>query len=162
MTLTRLIATVSALPLLVLALAGACGGDDALSLEDYMARMDAIDKDVDTRIDDVFEEEAESARAFAISFLEAATYARDQYDAVSPPDEAKDAHEEIVLGIEQFRAALAAVAEDPEADAPAEDYESPFDDDLSAAEDRFNTAFCDIQKIADDNGIEADVGCDEE
>jgi plastocyanin len=160
----HLAAIVSAVLILSLGLVAACGGDDAPTLEEYLVKMDAVDKDVDARFEEVFgEEEPASAAVVADAFTGAVAFAVDQYKAVSPADGVRDAHERIVSGTREYQTALAAAVEGLDADSPADEFESIVfagNDELSAAEEKFNTAFCDIQKLADDNNIEADVGCE--
>jgi plastocyanin len=158
------VAIVAAIFVLSLALVAACGGDDAPTLKEYISEMDALDKEVDARFEEVFSEDApepESARAIADAFTVAVAFAVDEYKAVTPAEEAKEAHERVVSGTREYQTALAAAVEGLDADATPEDFEGIFNEDIAAAEGKFNAAFCDIQKLADDNNIEADVGCDE-
>jgi plastocyanin len=152
---TRLLLVFPLLFALMLALA-ACGGDDALSDEEYFRRMDEIDKDLDEQFETVCEGEDISARQCATDFAAAASNAEDLYNDVNPPDDAKDEHEELVDSIAEFRTNLENAADDFSEDDPVDVlFESEALDTT-----RVEAAFCAVQALADEKQIEADVGCD--
>jgi plastocyanin len=155
----RLLLALSLLIALMMALV-ACGGDDALSEEEYFQKMDEIDKDLDAQFDAVFSDQEATASELQDGFLSAVDSAREQYGAVNPPGDLQDEHDELLAAIDEFGNAMSAVEVD--SDAPAEEFETVFADEaLSAADERVTNAFCAIQDAADESGIEADVGCDE-
>jgi plastocyanin len=160
-----LLATLAAM----LALLVACGDDDddgggdELSEEDYFARMDEIDKDLDAQFDEVFSNEEATAGDLAEGYESAISSASDQYPDVNPPEEHQERHDTLVDEIDNYSEALDSATEDLDADAEASEFEAVFaNDDLAAAEEEVNAAFCAIQDAADEAGIEADVGCEEE
>ena len=158
MTIRRLLLTLPLLLALVAALA-ACGGDDALSDQEYFQKMDEIDKDLDTQFEEVFAAEDATASDLQDGFTAAVDSAREQYGDVQPPKDLEDEHEELLAAIDDFGEALGAV--EIAADAPAEEFEAVFGEDaVSEANQRVTDAFCAIQDVADEKQIEADVGCD--
>jgi hypothetical protein len=158
MRLTRLFLTFALVLALVVALAS-CGGDDALSDEEYFQKMDEIDKELDAQFDEVFAAEDATAGDLKDGFAVAVDSAGEQYGDVKPPKDLEDEHEELLAAIDDFGAALGAV--EIAADAAAEEFEAVFGEDaVSEANQRVTDAFCAIQDVADEKGIEADVGCD--
>jgi plastocyanin len=158
---TRLLLVFPLLFALILALSAACSSDDSLSDEEYFQKMDEIDKDLDAQFDDVFGGEDATAGDVRDGFATAVDSARQQYGDVKPPSDLEDEHDELLVAIDEFGGAL----DDAEinAEAPAEEFEAVFAEDaVSAANDRVTNAFCAIQAAADEKGIEADVGCDEQ
>jgi plastocyanin len=157
---TRLLLVFPLLFALILALSAACSSDDSLSDEEYFQKMDEIDKDLDAQFDEVFSGEDATAGDLRDGFATAVDSARTQYGDVKPPSDLEDEHDELLVAIDEFGVALDEA--EINADAPAEEFEAVFAEDaVSAANDRVTDAFCAIQAIADEKGIEADVGCDE-
>lgn len=158
MTRTRLLLAIPLLLGLMAALA-ACGGDDALSDEEYFRKMDEIDKTLDTRFEEeVFADETATAKDGATTFKSVVDDAEGLYDAVKPPKELEDEHQEIVAAFANFGEKLGPAAERAEDDAPI--FALFEDEELVPANERLTAAFCAIQDAADARGIEADVGCD--
>lgn len=144
---------------LILALVAACGGGgSALSEEEYFAKMDEIDKDLTKRFDEVFGDGEGSAKDGAAAFSDVAGDARTQYGDVKPPSELKDEHDQIVAAIDLFIKAISSAADNAEEDALLFDL---FENEaLAEADERTTTAFCALQDIADEKGIDAQVGCE--
>jgi plastocyanin len=141
----------------------ACGGDEALSDEEYFQKMDEIDKETDRRIEEeVFSAEEPTVGESADPFVRVVRDTADQADELKPPDDVKDAHEELVASIRDFADKLEAAAEGADQDAPLFELFENTETGVQAAEDRVNEAFCAVQDIADQKGIAADVGCDAE
>ena len=163
MKLTRLLLVFPLLLAFVAALSAACGGDDALSDEEYFQKMDELDKETDRR----FEEEVFTSEDLTVGegvepFVRLARDVADQADELKPPDDAKDAHEEVVASVRDFADKLDAASKDADQEAALSGL---FEDDVagvSAAEARLNAAFCDLQDLADAKNIDADVGCDQQ
>jgi len=155
MRVARLLLVFPLLFALMLALA-ACGGDDALSDEEYFQKMDEIDKDLDARFDEVFSSEEESAAEVKDKFAQTIDYAREQYGGVTPPSDLEDEHNELLDAIDNYGETLDAT----EAGADASFEEVFGTEEVSAAEERINNAFCTIQDAADEKNIEVDVGCE--
>jgi plastocyanin len=157
MTPTRLLLSLPLLLALVAALSAACGGDDAPTDEEYFQQMDATDKEVDERFGSLCETEEVTGRQCATEFADAASFALTEYEGITPAEDAKDEHEELVAAIGEFRDNAETASEDLPEDAPAEEFFTS-----GALDDtRVNDAFCAIQAIADEKQIEADVGCGE-
>jgi plastocyanin len=147
---------------ILLALA-ACGGDEALSDEEYFQKMDEIDKETDRRIEEeVFTSDDPTVGDAADPFVRVVRDTADQADELKPPDDVKDAHEEVIAAVREFADKLEAAAQDAEQDAPLFELFENTDTGVAAAEERVNAAFCDLQAIADQKNITADVGCQEE
>ena len=150
----RLIRHLLMLPLLfalVLALA-ACGGNDAPSLEEYMQRMDEIDKETDADFENINCDEESTAQECADAFSGPISSVETKYSDVTPADDAKEEHEELVAAIGELNDNIegAEFQEDDTADAFFEIFDTA----------RVDEAFCALQDIADQNNIEADVGCE--
>ena len=160
MRIPQLILTFPLLFVFVLALAACGGADEALSDEEYFRRMDEIDKETDRRFEEeVLASDEPTVGEAAEAYVQLARDVADQADELKPPDDVKDAHDEVVASVRDFADELDAAAADAEADAPLFDL---FANDVTAAEGRLNTAFCDLQALADEKQIEADVGCEED
>jgi plastocyanin len=140
--------------LALVALLAACG-DDAPTDEEYFQRMDEIDNDVDARFDPLCEGEDVNARTCATDFGNALSATEAQYEDVSPAEDAKDQHEELVAALTESRENIEGAADDFSEEDPADEVFASDAFDFT----RVDAAFCAIQDIADEKGIEADVGC---
>ena len=157
MKFPRIVLALIALLTVAVAVA-ACGGDDALSDEEYFRRMDEIDKDTDSRFEEeVFGAEDANAKTGAQAFVNIATDVRDQVDKLKAPDDAKDDHEELVASLGEFVTNGQGAIDELSEDDPVEAF---FENDAFDTT-RVDDAFCAIQALADEKQIEADVGCDE-
>ena len=170
---------VGALLLALSAVAGACGGDGGLTLEEYFQRIDVLGNDLDDEIDrlgEEFDEAAEKAEteeevieAFRDFMDRLAALFGDfvsELESIDPPSEVEDAHNEIVAvqaeGLELLedldeRAQRAESVSDVE-EVGAE-LEGPVFTDVS---DRGEQACFALEAIADANGIDVDLECEEE
>ena len=164
--------------------ATACGGDGALSLEEYFQRLDAIQNESDARFealeaeepdiddDDVLDEEEKEAlrdsfAAFPTIFREAI----DKADDLDPPAEAEEAHDELVAAgealvesqselQEDFLARLADIESTSELE---ELFSELFENaEAQAASERFTAACLALQDIANANDIAVDLECEED
>lgn len=163
-----------ALPLLLLAAGlimglSACGDDDdddngasstatttasdALTLEQYMAEMDKIDKDTDALFDEAFSQA--DAGAVYDGVVTAVAFAGDETAKVDPPSEVKELHDNLIAGIGEFEQAVEEAGAGLDRTAGPEAVEAVFPDTGVVDE-----PFCALQAVADERGIEADVGCD--
>ncbi len=133
----------------------ACSDDsEALTLEEYFAKMDRIDKDTSALFDKAFEQD--QAGAVYDGIKKAVALARDESDKVDPPSEVKDAHNKLVAAIKDFDKTLGNAGSGLDRNADSSAVEAIFPDDTAVQE-----AFCAVQAIADEKGIEAEVGCEE-
>jgi plastocyanin len=151
---TRLLLIFPLFLALVAALA-ACGGDEAPSDEEYFRNMDEADKEVDQRFNTLCESEDITGKECATEFADAAAFAETEYSDISPAEDAKDEHEELVASIKEFRANLESARDDLSDDDPVDAFLQSGATDATRA----NNAFCAIQALADEKKIEADVGC---
>jgi plastocyanin len=151
MKFPRIIVALIAL-LAVTAAVAACGGDDAPTDAEYFQKMDEVDKEVDTKFENINCDETTTAKECAAAFADAVSFAEPLYDDVTPSDDAKDEHEELVTAIKEVRKNLenAEFNEDDPSDAFFEIFDTK----------RADAAFCAIQDLADAKNIDADVGCD--
>ncbi len=152
------VALLSVLASLALMLASsACGGDDALTLEEYFAKMDTFDKEIDAEFEDsgVFTEDS-TAQETTDAFLGVVRPYRDKAADLKAPDEVETAHDELISAIDGAIEAMegAEFEDDAASDALFENEE------VAESFTAVDESFCAIQKIADDNNIEADVGCE--
>jgi hypothetical protein len=150
-------------------------GDDGASaeLEDYFAAMEEIGTRTDAELEaiqaelesatfDTDQEEIDAVRdAFQRTGEILETAVLDVSD-LTPPTEAEDEHQEFISTLVDFLAILSEFLADTEdvttsdeLDAVAEQYNP----DLTASDDEFDEACFDLQGIADDNGIAADIQC---
>jgi plastocyanin len=146
--------TILLLPLMLALVAAiaACGGDDAPTDEEYFQRMDAVDKEVDSEFENVNCGEESTAADCATGFGDAIGSAETKYDGVTPSDDAKDEHDELVAAIGELRENIegAEFQDDDPPDAFFEIFDTT----------RVDSAFCALQDLTDSKNIEADVGCD--
>ncbi len=126
---------------------------DALTLEQYMAEMDKIDKETDALFDEAFGQ-AGAGDAFD-GILTAVAFAGDEIAKVDPPDEVRDLHDNLLADIDDFEQALEDAGSGLDRTAGADAVEAVFPDSTAV-----DDAFCALQTVADEKGIEADVGCD--
>jgi hypothetical protein len=178
MSLTR------ALPLallLILALA-ACndddGGDaDTLTLDDYFGTVEGIFDNADQDTEELNSELDEQLGSAAS--IEEEIAALDQYlagavlvldqtvqemDALTPPVEAEQPHNDFVEAAGEVAEFTGAAQEEIQGAETAEDVDSILDEfETEAAEAQFavDEACADLQDLADDNGIQADLHCAE-
>jgi plastocyanin len=156
MKFPRIIVALIAL-LTVTAAVAACGGDDALSDQEYFQRMDAIDKTTDSRFEaEVFGVENANAKTGGQAFVNIASDVRDQVDKLKPSDDAKNAHEELVAALGEFVNKGEGAIDELSEDDPVE----AFFENEAFDSTRVDNAFCAIQDLADAKNIDADVGCD--
>lgn len=160
--------------LILAMLAAACGGGGgALSLEEYFQELDEGQNDVDQRFEDAFQQEEpgpdtseEEVAAFAHEVVE--TFATILGDAegtfgdLEPPTEAEDAHDALVQAIGDTRTAIAAAADDLPDALSLEELETFFEtSEVEAATAAIDEACSELQAIADDNGIDVDLECEQ-
>jgi len=168
------------IPFAVMLLAGACGGgEEDLTLEEYFQRIDVLGDDTDDEIDRLNEEfeaaaeeaetEEEVIEAFHDFFGPLTASFEDfvaELESIDPPSEVEDAHNEAVAvqaeGLELFED-LNERAQRVESASGMEEVvaelEGPVFTDIS---DRNEQACFGLEAIADANGIDVDLECEEE
>ena len=154
----RLLPVFALLFTLVVALA-ACGGDDALSDQEYFAQMTELDGKYDPR----FEEtpgEASSAREGVDAFVQLIREYSADLEKIKPPKDVEEHHSDLIGAIGEAADAVEEAGSEFDEDTPLEEFESVFGDDkVTDAIGRADQHFCDIQALADEKNITADVGC---
>jgi len=150
-------------------LLSACGGgEEELDLDQYFRRFEDITDAADTSMDRlVFEgvgEDIEATRDYFDSFDAILRQVLNDLKGLNPPAEARAAHDEFVAGgvemlasFEDFSDRLAEV-ESPSGLAALFAEPMPASD---AAQQRVTDACLQLQGIADENGIEVDLECEE-
>ncbi len=170
-----------ALLLGLVALSAACGdGGEALSLEEYFQRLDAIQEDVDARFEeqgddeDPFDPDApleERVDALTGGLQDSKAILEDAVEAVQgldPPAEVEDAHDEFVAALLGFLPSFDDFrdrAADVESESDLEELFSSLDEgsqEFQEAGERLDAACLAIQAIADQNNIAVDLNCEEE
>ena len=166
----------AALLLTLGAIGAACGGDGALSLEEYFREVEQLRGDVvrqSDRLQDGFDQavavadsEEATVQAFRDFFTGASAIFAEfvaDIDALEPPDAVADAHREAVeafedsrVAISDFGARLNQVESEAEIDGLFETFAT------EPAFDRFEEACLALQEIADENTIAVDLDCVDE
>jgi hypothetical protein len=159
MMLTRLLLAFSLLGALAVACGGGGDGDGrALTLEEYMQRMEEIDGEAGRKLEeDVFGAENPSAEEGGRAYAKVVDDAKEKYRNVTPPLLVDAAHDEVREAVDEFGDALDEAADNAEEGARLSDLLAQ--EEVVSAEERLNDALCAVQQMADDNQIAADVGC---
>lgn len=157
MMLMRLLLAFPLLGVLAVACGGGGDGDGrALTLEEYMQRMEKINADVDRRLEEVSADDP-SAEEGGRAYVKVLDDAKEKYRDVTPPLLVEAAHDEVREAVDEFGDALDAAADNATEGARLSDLLAQ--GEVVGAEERLNDALCAVQQIADDNGIAVDVGC---
>ena len=155
------------------AIAAACGGDGALSIEEYFQQLDELDDEQAMRESELeaqlgdFEalEEAEALARIRDLFPQFVTSFEDFVDGLAdldPPEEAADLHEEAVSAGREVVRLFGEAADEVENAQSLDDFFSLFESgELNAAIERFDQACFDLQEVADENDIVVDLSCED-
>lgn len=175
----RLLVSLFVAALLALGTIGvACGGDE-LTLEEYFQQIDVLGNDAEDEIDrlvEEFEEAIEGAETeedviepFRDFFDRSAALFGDvvsELESIDPPSEVEDAHNEFVAVQAEGLELLEDLDERAQRAESASDFEElsaeldgPVFTDVS---DRGEQACFALEAIADENGIDVDLECEEE
>jgi hypothetical protein len=155
-----------------------CGDDEELSLEEYFQRGESIGDDATARVEaledleDPFEGEFASEedqvtaiRDFFDSMAAIVRDAVDEWEDLDPPSEAEEAHADF-LGAVGAQAELFDKVVDSLTDAQspsgAEDLLGEFGVDFEPVMADIEEACSTLQGIADANGVDVDMKCEEE
>jgi len=166
--LWRYVLVVAALMAGSLLLSACGGGEEELDLDEYFRRFeditDAADTSMDRLVSEGVGEDIEATRDYFDSFDAILRQALNDVKDIHPPAEARAAHDEFVAGgaemlasFEDFSDRLAEV-ESPSGLAALFAEPMPA---LDAAQQRVTDACLQLQEIADENGIEVDLECEE-
>lgn len=149
----------------------ACNDDgDELTLEEYFQRVEAVADESDQSVSALFEgitdegdmQQFRDAIAGIGPILDEAA---DDLEAIDAPAEVQDEHDATVETLRGFAAAGNDVAEgldDIEADSPDELFAAVDEQGFGAAREAFNNACKDLEAVAVDNSIDANLNCDDE
>lgn len=172
-------------PLFVVALIGvlaaaafgaACkdGDGGALSLEEYFQQLDEAQNEVDQRFEEAFqqlepgpdaseEDIAAFARQVVQTFSSVLGDAEGTIGGLEPPAEAEDAHNALVQAIGDASTAIEGVEDDIPDALSLEEVDAVLGTtEVEAATAAIDEACSDLQAIADDNGIDVDLECEDE
>ena len=163
------------------ALAAACGDGDgeSLTLEEYFARFEAIDADVDQQVEALFadfpdvsdeeffsnEENLPLLKSIFAGFPRILGDALDELDGLDPPSEVEDAHNEFLEAGRGLLAAFESAAsdvEDVETIAEAQEIGESADAEVAPAEQRFDEACLALVDVGAANGLVVDVDCEDD
>jgi hypothetical protein len=141
----------------------------SLSLEEYFAKLEELDQkfEADSATADAESAEAgEDVDAIKDSFGEFVALIEDfvnELDDVDPPSEVEDAHNAGVEAGRDIQEEFERVIDKAQDAETLEELGAIFEDEeLNAASDRFTQACLDLEQIAADNNIDADLNCDDE
>lgn len=164
---------VAAVAVIALAAAGAwaCSDDDngSLTLEEYFAKVDAIDNATTEEIDGAFEgfTDENDIEQFKTAFKVIGPVlgdAADDLDDIDPPDEAKEEHDALAKELREFADTTTDLGDnidDIEASTPEELFAAFEERGFSEADEQFSAACLALQQVGADNGIVVDLGCED-
>lgn len=168
MTLRSFAFVLIAVSLLALgSFAAGCGGDDeALSIEEYFGRLDALNAQFEADLQEVDTENAEEEDLkliqanFANTVALLATFAGGVSD-LEPPNEIKSQHKEVAEALRAYADALGGDYLDQVSnlDSIEELQALAVDEELVAAGARAGEACLVLEQLAADNGIEVNLNC---
>jgi hypothetical protein len=157
--------------------AAACDGGGRLTLEEYFERFGAIDADVDVRLFEDFPNEGEEEffsneenlpllKELFAGFPVILTGALDALEALNPPSEAEDAHNEFLATGRELAEVFEDGADRVEAVGSLLDVEQIIEEELEPAQEeaqkRFDDACLGLVGVGEANGIVVDVSCEDE
>jgi hypothetical protein len=153
-----------------------CGGGDGdtgVTSEEYFRQVEALVGDVDQQsaaLESQWQEKLASAnsdqerlelvRDFYYNLFSLSDDFRDGLADIEPPEEVKEAHEALVELAAEFSSAWSAIS-DGVKNAASEDELGAIlnDDQFTAVGQRFEQGCVELQRIADDGGIDVDLKC---
>lgn len=167
--------------LMTITVAGACGGGGAMTLDEYLRELDRIGDEGDERgeaQDAKLEEELDSEAPLSEQktiLVDSFNASRDIFadvirdiDDLDPPDAAGSAHDELAASGGRLLAAFDDfIGQLEEAEAEA-DFQRAFDgleesgSAINVASQEFEAACNELQKIADDSGVDVDLECEQD
>jgi len=152
-----------------LAAVSACGGgEEELKLDEYLPRFDRIGDDAQTRAERLWSEgvgqDIEASRDYFDGLVDIFEQTLNDLKNLQPPAEARDAHDEFVVGLAEALALWDNFSDqlgDVESPSEMEALFAELRDDpaLGAVTWRMYDACLELQAIADENGIDVDLGC---
>jgi hypothetical protein len=173
------IIALAALLLVLGTIAGACDGGGGRALEEYFQRIESVLRSADDdfgklvaefeeAVDEVETEEGvtEAFRAYSRSADELYADVVADLESIDPPSDVEDAHEEFVAaetaGRDMFEE-LNEQAQRAESASDMEEWMAEFGGpEVTAVSNRSDQACLALQVIADDNGVDVDLECEED
>ncbi len=162
-------------------IAAACGGGDELTLEEYFQQAQVISDDSDEEFEALYaefpeeeddeeffsnEENLTVIKEFAARFPVIFRDTLNDVEALDPPAEAEEAHDEFLAAGNELLTlfvGLTGPIEEAESVSEAEVLFGDEDDpEIEAADQRFTDACLALEGIAEDNGIVVDFECADE
>jgi len=150
-------------------LAGCGGGEEELDLDQYFRRLEGIGDDAQTRMGMLQEEyqevgeDIEATRDYVDAIEGITKQALDDLKDLHPPAEARDAHDEFVGGASEMLAVWEDRSDQLAGVESLSELQAVLVEDRPASDvvaERVDNACRQLQGIADENGIEVDVGCE--
>lgn len=167
-------------PLVALTLASAlliAGCSQGVSLEEYFSQMeqiaqshkkqaDALEKSADEQMANATDEAAQVAliQTFFADNLEVAESSLTDIQEVSPPGEVEEQHQAFMDTFESMVAAFQEASTSIDDASTAADVSAVIEEmgpQIEGISGEFDTTCVDLQKVADENDIEADLDCGE-
>lgn len=145
-------------------------GGDSLTLEEYFAKVDAVDTSTDASITALFdaitdEGDVGQYRTAMKELGPLLDKAGDDLDKLDPPKEAEDEHDALVVSLHEWADASTEAANAKtvaDADTPEVLFAAFDEAGFGEAEAAFSTKCKALQQVAADNGINVDLNCDDE
>lgn len=148
-------------------LGAACSDDDggALTLDAYFEKLQKLDDQFEedsAALDAAFEsQDLDDIKSAVADGTDSTEEFIDDLDALEPPADAQEAHDEAVTAGKEFLVALRDFNDDvQDADSTDALQEIPFDA-IGEASDAFNDACLGLEALAADKDIELDLNCEE-
>jgi hypothetical protein len=152
--------------------AAACGGGGDLSLEEYFSKMDDLQTSFDqqgtelqTQVQGALQGVTDGEEQLTVfkGFLEDSLSATDdlvvKLEALDPPGEAQEAHDDFVAAGKAVRDGLADVIDRYDEFGSIEEISQFFTTELADVEQQGTDACGELQAVADDNEIDVDLNC---
>ena len=158
-------------------IAAACGGGDELTLEEYFEQAQVISDDSDEEFEALYadfpdeddeeffsnEENLTVVKDFAARFPVVFRDTLNDVEALDPPAEVEDAHDEFLAAGNELLTLFVGLTGPVEEAESVSEAEALFGDEdnpeIEAADQRFTDACLALEGIAEDNGIVVDFEC---
>jgi len=157
---------------LLLAACGGGGGGEELSLDEYYQQFDGIEENIKTGIatleenqtEGVIGEDVEATRNYIDGYLDVVEQGLNDMEALKPPAEAKDAHEELVAALSSMVPQWKDLSEklaDAETTSELQEVllEAQNETAWQESSQQYADACATLQGIADENGIVVTLDC---
>jgi hypothetical protein len=148
----------------------ACNDDgSALTVEEYFEKVAELDDEMETksnaideRLEALGDDEFEEARDLFEEQTDVFATFVDELDDLNPPSEVEDAHDDAVSGLRSFAESSRDGVDRLQDVDSFEEAAQIFEDVDRSGLERLDAACIKLEKVAADNDIETDLGCDAE